>query len=59
MNSSMDALIERKSELAEIPHGSLSMPALIRRAGGAGEKRFLEFFAAQIRNRNTRTRLLP
>jgi site-specific recombinase XerD len=30
------------------------MPALIVRAGGAAEKRFLEFFAAQIRNRNTR-----
>ncbi|MBK1725089.1 integrase [Thiocystis violacea] len=30
------------------------MPALIARAGGQAEKRFLEFFAAQIRNRNTR-----
>jgi hypothetical protein len=30
------------------------MPSLIVRAGGAAEKRFLEFFAAQIRNRNTR-----
>jgi len=30
------------------------VPALIRRAGGGAEKRFLEFFAAQIRNRNTR-----
>jgi site-specific recombinase XerD len=30
------------------------MPALIVRAGGQAEKRFLEFFAAQIRNRNTR-----
>jgi site-specific recombinase XerD len=30
------------------------MPSLIVRAGGNAEKRFLEFFAAQIRNRNTR-----
>lgn len=35
--------------------GGLSrMPSLIVRAGGNAEKRFLEFFAAQIRNRNTR-----
>jgi hypothetical protein len=34
------------------------MPALIARAGGNAEKRFLEFFAAQIRNRNTRVAYL-
>jgi hypothetical protein len=30
------------------------MPSLIVRAGGKAEKRVVEFFAAQIRNRNTR-----
>lgn len=30
------------------------MPSLIARAGGDAEKRFLEFFAAQIRSHNTR-----
>ncbi len=34
------------------------MPSLIVRAGGHAEKRFLEFFAAQIRNRNTRAAYL-
>jgi len=30
------------------------LPSLIVRAGGNAERRYLEFFAAQIRNRNTR-----
>ncbi|MCF8003534.1 MAG: integrase, partial [Chromatiaceae bacterium] len=29
-------------------------PSLIARAGGDAQRRYLEFFAAQIRNRNTR-----
>jgi len=37
-------------ELVEAKSGGLESV----RAGGAAEKRFLEFFAAQIRNRNTR-----
>ena len=36
------------------PHGSL-VPSLIHQHGPRASKRFLEFFAAQIRNRNTRT----
>ena len=34
--------------------GAVGMSALIAHAGGNAEKRYLEFFAAQIRNRNTR-----
>lgn len=31
-----------------------ALPAIIVQAGGEAQKRFIEFFAAQIRNRNTR-----
>ena len=34
--------------------GSQALPAIIVQAGGNAQKRFIEFFAAQIRNRNTR-----
>jgi site-specific recombinase XerD len=45
-------MIEAKSGALETLGGASAMPSLIVRAGA--EKRFLEFFAAQIRNRNTR-----
>ena len=47
-------LVTRKSGVLKTADGTSRMPALIVRAGGHAEKRFLEFFAAQIRNRNTR-----
>ena len=46
--------ITKTSQLLEPANGASGMPSLIVRAGGAAEKRFLGFFAAQIRNRNTR-----
>src|ERR1700757_4706102 len=48
------------SELVPIPSGALTragldrLPATIGRAGEAASWRFIEFFAATIRNRNTR-----
>ena len=33
---------------------SFLLPAAVARLGSAGEKAFLEFFTAQIRNENTR-----
>jgi hypothetical protein len=47
-------LVAAKSGVLESSGGGSSMLSLIARAGGGAEKRFLEFFAAQIRNRNTR-----
>jgi site-specific recombinase XerD len=47
-------LAEAKSGVLETAGGGSGMPPLIARAGGNAEKRFIEFFAAQIRNRNTR-----
>jgi len=47
-------LIEAKSGVLETLDGASAMPSLIVRAGGDAQKRFIEFFAAQIRNRNTR-----
>jgi site-specific recombinase XerD len=35
-------------------HGRLAIPAIIAGAGDHAVRRFLEFFAAQIRNKNTR-----
>ena len=49
----MGELTRATSGVPERAGGALGMPALIVRAGGQAEKRFLEFFAAQIRNRNT------
>ncbi len=48
------------ADLVPIPHRDLSragfenQPAIIGRAGEAAAWRFVEFFAATIRNRNTR-----
>lgn len=50
----MGELTRAGSGVPERAGGTSGMPALIVRAGGQAEKRFLEFFAAQIRNRNTR-----
>jgi len=47
-------LIEATSGLLETAGGASAMPGLIVRAGGDAQKRFIEFFAAQIRNKNTR-----
>ena len=33
---------------------SITLPAIVTSAGNVAEKRFIEFFAAQIRNKNTR-----
>jgi hypothetical protein len=46
-------LIEATSGLLETAGGASAMPGLIVRAGGDAQKRFIEFFAAQIRNKNT------
>jgi integrase/recombinase XerD len=50
----MGELVTTKSGLLGTRDGVSGMPSLIARAGGRAEKRFIEFFAAQIRNRNTR-----
>ena len=47
-------LIEGTSGCLKTAGGASGLPTLISRAGGHAEKRFLEFFAAQLRNRNTR-----
>ena len=47
-------LITGKSGSLTTPVGASGLPSLIVRAGGGAERRYLEFFAAQIRNRNTR-----
>jgi site-specific recombinase XerD len=47
-------LVEAKSGVLETAGDASKMPALIARAGGNAEKRFIEFFAAQIRNKHTR-----
>lgn len=39
---------------SEMEQGACSLPATIARAGDKAEKRFLEFFTANIRNPNTR-----
>ena len=35
-------------------YGARNLPSLVVSAGVNAQKRFIEFFAAQIRNRNTR-----
>jgi hypothetical protein len=48
-------MAEQKSrELAVVRGSSFAVPQLIRGAGRKAGARFLEFFAANIRNRNTR-----
>jgi hypothetical protein len=39
---------------AAVLYGSLAVPAAIAEAGDRAARRFLEFFAATIRNKNTR-----
>jgi len=50
----MGELVKAKSGVLEHVPGASGMPSLVVRAGGNAEKRFIEFFAAQVRNRNTR-----
>lgn len=47
-------LVTAKSGVLESARDTPGLPSLIVRAGGGAERRYLEFFAAQIRNRNTR-----
>jgi site-specific recombinase XerD len=47
-------LVSAKSGVLTASGGAPGLPSLIVRAGGNAERRYLEFFAAQIRNRNTR-----
>ena len=47
-------LVSAKSGVLTASGDAPGLPSLITRAGGDVERRYLEFFAAQIRNRNTR-----
>ncbi|ESQ10351.1 MAG: site-specific integrase [Thiohalocapsa sp. PB-PSB1] len=47
-------LVSTTSGGLTVAGGAPGLPSLIARAGAGAERRFLEFFAAQIRNRNTR-----
>jgi len=47
-------LIAATSGVLETGNGARNVPALVVAAGGDAQKRFIEFFAAQIRNRDTR-----
>jgi integrase/recombinase XerD len=47
-------LVLSNDGVLETVSGGKSIPAIIANAGGEAQKRFIEFFAAQIRNRNTR-----
>ena len=49
---------ERRLRIAPAIAASIVLPAIIADAGEAASKRFLEFFAATIRNRNTRAAYL-
>ena len=44
---------------ALIRAGLEAMPAIIRARGERASRRFIEFFTASIRNRNTRTACRP
>ena len=46
--------IAATTRLPETGSGARNVPSLVVKAGGDAQKRFIEFFAAQIRNRNTR-----
>jgi len=48
------ALVEATSRTLTTSGSAPGLPALIARAGAEAQWRYLEFFAAQIRNRNTR-----
>ncbi|MEA3641545.1 MAG: tyrosine-type recombinase/integrase [Lamprobacter sp.] len=47
-------LVSAKSGVLTTSGGAPGLPSLIVRASGDAKRRYLEFFAAQIRNRNTR-----
>ena len=47
-------LITATSGGLETGNGARNVPSLVVQSGGDAQKRFIEFFAAQIRNRNTR-----
>jgi site-specific recombinase XerD len=47
-------LIAATSGVMGTGNGARNVPILVVQAGGNAQKRFIEFFAAQIRNRNTR-----
>lgn len=46
--------VRRATTLSETVAASVVVPAIVAEAGDAAGKRFLEFFAATIRNKNTR-----
>ena len=48
------ALVGATSRTLTSSGSAPGLPALIARAGAEAQRRYLEFFAAQIRNRNTR-----
>lgn len=47
-------ILPKRSELLRPPTAGITLPALIAEADDRARERFLEFFAATIRNRNTR-----
>ena len=44
--------IAATTRLPETGSGARNVPSLVVKAGGDAQKHFIEFFAAQIRNRN-------
>jgi hypothetical protein len=53
-NIMADELTAPKKRDLDVTVSGMVVPAIIAGAGGEAGKRFLEFFAAQIRNANTR-----
>lgn len=54
MQSRSNHVNERVEILPVFPSANLSVPIVIAAAGEQASERFFEFFAGQIRNRNTR-----
>ena len=52
--SMAERLIATTEAVRDTGYGARNLPALVASAGGDAQKRFIEFFAAQIRNKNTR-----
>ncbi|TCZ55766.1 tyrosine-type recombinase/integrase [Roseicella aquatilis] len=50
----MNELITPTGHLPSLPYGKLVVPLLVAQEGERAAKRYVEFFAANIRNRNTR-----
>jgi len=50
----MNELIALASALPTLPYGELVVPSLVADQGERAAKPYIEFFAAQIRNPNTR-----